>query len=34
MKLAGWVFFALSWFLILGLNVFCFIKVFSKRVIR
>jgi len=34
MTIAGWVFFALSWTAILGLAVFCFSKIFSKKVIR
>lgn len=31
MKLAGWIFIILSWGLIIGLTVFCFLKVFSKK---
>lgn len=31
MKFAGWVFLLFSWGLIMGLTVFCFIKVFSKK---
>ena len=31
MKLGGWIFLICSWGLILGLTVFCFVKVFSKK---
>jgi hypothetical protein len=32
MKLAGWIFMALSWGLIIGLTVFCFRMIFKKGV--
>jgi len=31
MKTAGWIFFVLSWCCILGLALFCFSKIFSKK---
>jgi hypothetical protein len=31
MNAGGWIFLALSWGSIIGLGVFCFYKVFSKR---
>lgn len=34
MKPAGWVFLILSWGLILGLTIFCFAKVFSKKELK
>jgi len=34
MRLGGWLFLVLSWAVILGLTIFCFIKVFSKKEIK
>lgn len=34
MKTSGWIFFAFSWGIILGFALFCFIKVFSKKVLK
>jgi len=31
MNLGGWILLILSWGVILGLTVFCFMKVFSKN---
>lgn len=31
MNLGGWIFLILSWGFILGLLIFCFAKVFSKK---
>lgn len=31
MTLEGWVFLIISWGIILGLTIFCFVKVFSKK---
>ena len=31
MSLSAWIFLILSWGFILGLTVFCFVKVFSKK---
>lgn len=31
MKTGGWIFMALSWGFIIGLAVFCFYKIFSKK---
>lgn len=30
----GWVFIFISWGLIIGLAIFCFVKVFSKKELR
>ena len=30
MKLSGWIFMAISWFLIFSLATFCFSKIFKK----
>lgn len=34
MKLTGWIFIIFSWGLIIGMLVFCLIKVFSKKEIK
>jgi len=34
MKLTGWIFIIFSWGLIIGMFVFCFVKVFSKKEIK
>ncbi len=34
MKIGGWVFIVLSWGIILGLTVFCFIKVFVRKELK
>jgi len=34
MKESGWLFLILSWGVILGLTVFCFAKVFSKKDVK
>jgi len=34
MKISGWVFLIFSWGIILGLTVFCFKKVFSKKELK
>ena len=34
MTIQGWIFFSFSWAAILGLAVFCFTRIFSKKVIR
>lgn len=31
MKVSGWIFLIVSWTLIVGLLVFCFTRIFSKR---
>jgi len=31
MNIFGWIFIVFSWGFIIGLTVFCFIKVFSKK---
>ncbi len=31
MTTLGWVFMSVSWFLILSLAVFCFMKIFTKQ---
>ena len=31
MTLLGWVFLVLSWTAIIGLVIFCFIRIFSKK---
>jgi len=31
MSTGGWIFLIISWGLILGMAVFCFIKVFSRK---
>ena len=33
MTLSGWIFMVISWGLIIGLVVFCFIKIFRKKVV-
>jgi hypothetical protein len=30
----GWIFLSVSWSIILGLVIFCFLKVFSKKEIK
>jgi hypothetical protein len=34
MRPGGWVFLILSWGIILGLTIFCFFKVFSKKELK
>lgn len=34
MTLEGWVFLIISWGIILGLTIFCFVKVFSKKELK
>jgi glycerol uptake facilitator-like aquaporin len=34
MNFGGWLFITLSWGFILGLSVFCFLKVFSKKELK
>jgi len=34
MKTEGWILLLISWGFILGLAVFCFIKVFSKKELK
>jgi len=34
MKIEGWLFIIFSWGIILGLTVFCFKKVFSKKELK
>ncbi len=34
MKTAGWVFLIGSWGFIIGLAIFCFIRVFSKKELK
>jgi len=34
MNISGWIFLIVSWGLILGFTVFCFVKVFSKKEIK
>jgi hypothetical protein len=34
MNAGGWIFLVLSWGLIIGLSVICFIKVFSKKELK
>lgn len=34
MKMGGWIFLVSSWGIILGLTIFCFIKVFSKKELK
>lgn len=34
MKFSGWLFLILSWGSIIGLAVFCFYKVFSKKEVK
>jgi len=34
MNLSGWVLMIISWLIILALTVFCFIRVFSKKVLK
>jgi hypothetical protein len=34
MNIYGWVFIIVSWALIIGLAIFCFVKVFSRRQIK
>jgi glycerol uptake facilitator-like aquaporin len=34
MEKGGWVFIILSWGLIIGLTLFCFAKVFGKKVLK
>jgi len=34
MKISGWIILLLSWGFILGLAVFCFKKIFSKKEMR
>lgn len=34
MNPGGWIFLGLSWAGIIGLTVFCFIKIFSKKVVK
>lgn len=34
MKISGWIFFILSWGVILGFAAFCFIRVLSKKVLK
>jgi len=31
MRIGGWIFLIISWGLILGLTIFCFTKVFSRK---
>jgi len=31
MSIAGWLFLIISWGLIIGLTIFCFARVFSKK---
>ena len=31
MNIAGWLFLLVSWGIIIGLSIFCFIRVFSKK---
>ena len=34
MKILGWIFLIISWGIILGLTIFCFVKVFSKKELK
>ncbi len=34
MKLSGWIFFALSWLFIIGLAVYCFKNVLTRKVLK
>lgn len=34
MNFTGWIFIFISWGLIIGLAIFCFVKVFSKKELR
>jgi hypothetical protein len=34
MTIGGWVFLILSWAIILGLAVLCFVKVFAKKELK
>jgi hypothetical protein len=34
MSIGGWLFFIFSWFFIIGLTIFCFYKVFSKKELK
>jgi hypothetical protein len=34
MNIGGWIFLLISWGIILGLTVFCFVKVFSKKELK
>jgi len=34
MKIGGWIFFILSWGMIIALSISCFIKVFSKKELK
>lgn len=34
MKIGGWILLVLSWGMIVGLSIFCFKKVFSKKVLK
>jgi len=34
MSITGWIFLIFSWGMILGLTIFCFIKVFLKKELK
>jgi len=34
MKILGWIFLIISWGALLGLTIFCFVKVFSKKELK
>jgi len=34
MNQAGWILMSASWVLIIGLSIYCFVKIFTKRNIR
>ncbi len=34
MTAGGWVFFIIFWFGIIALNIFCFVKIFSRKELK